>query len=264
MSMTTALDPLSYARLPRLDTADALSLGRMLLTLAIRNPGVAVSDALEHIEGRITTLAEAWTEQAVPIPRHDMRAIDTREDRLFSAIRDRLATYRALSHSKNRARALEIHELLFADGLGFLCLPYPRQHAEAERRLALIDKHRLATDIDALVGEEFLAELRVAHVEYGEALGIGRAPEPVPEATRVAEPLRALIEAMVDYAIQMLALARAKPARAEAVRRALGPIDRFRTAAAARVASGSPPTDASVEDGRTTSPDPEGDGNAPQ
>lgn len=252
--MQPPIDPLAYVRMPRLDTADALSLGRMLSSLAIRRPGVAVSDALERMDGQITTLAEAWTERAVPIPRQDMRPIDNREDRLFSALRDRLATYRALSPSKNRARALEIHELLFADGLGFLCLSYPRQHAEAERRLALIDKHELATDINELVGEEFLTELRVAHMAYGEALGIGKAPQPEPEAAHLAEPLRALVEAMTDYAIQLLALARAKPARADEVRWALTPIDKFRAAAAARVSTSNPSTGAPLSGGPIAAP----------
>jgi hypothetical protein len=193
-----------------------------------------------------------------------MRAIDNREDRLFSALRDRLSTYRALSHSKNRARALEIHGLLFADGLGFLCLSYPRQHAEAERRLALIDKHELAKDIERLVGEEFLAELRIAHLEYGQALGIGKAPAPEPEATLVAEPLRALIDAMTDYAIQLVALARAKPARADEIRRALTPIDKFRAAAAARGSTGSPSHAAPAVADVISPPQVEGDSAAAQ
>jgi hypothetical protein len=214
--------------LPKLDTPSARSFGRMLIMLAPKNAGASARGALELLHDRLEDLDTAWVAQAEVEKKIDARPLDRRVDGLFGAVRDRLENYRVLGESADRTRALDILQIVFADGLGFLRLGFPQQHAEGERRFALIEKQGLRPDLVRLVGKPFVDELYDAQDDYGKALGITARVAPGSEPTRILEPLRAVFEAAETYAVHLVSLARAQPARTAAVRDALSPIDKFR------------------------------------
>lgn len=233
--MTPRLDLLSYMRLPKLDVASALSLAKMLLRRAPRRSSPGVRHAVSGVEAARGKLEAEWVQQIAPRTRSDLRPLGRRLDATWGAVRDRLVNYTVLpDDSPERARAVAIHDLLFHDGLAFLKLAFMREHAESERRIRIIDERGLAKDLARLVGDRFVQALRDVHRQYGDALGITQAVLP-PAPIHLAEPLRALVDAMSDYALQLIALARHDAALRDEVGLALAPIDDFRVAAARRV-----------------------------
>ena len=122
----------------------------------------------------------------------------------------------------------------FPDGLTFLKLAYTAEWAESEKRLEQIDDGKLANELDAVAGPEFLAELRLAHKAYGEALGVTKASPAAPQAPALLEPLRTVQAALAGYALQLAAWAEADPAAVATVRKALRPLDDYRAAQARR------------------------------
>jgi hypothetical protein len=128
--------------------------------------------------------------------------------------------------------------VLFPDGLAFLQLAFNREHAESERRIRLIEERGLAKDLAKLVGDSFLGVLRAAHEAYGDALGITKATSVPAAPVVVVELLRELVDAISNYALQLLALASDHPEKRDAIALALVPIDEFRTAAGRRASNG--------------------------
>ena len=235
--MNARLDPLSYLRLPKLDVASALGLARRLL-LSAPPSSPAIRNSTRALQAALDDLRTAWSRQIAPPRRKDLRPLARRLDVIWTAIRDRLATYDAFGDDDDdRTRARALHDMLFPDGLAFLKLAYIREHAESARRIDLIDARALAKDLHRLVGPRFLAALREIHAEYGEALGITKlVPEPE-KAVAVAEPLRALCAAIRSHALQLVALATHLPEHHESIARALAPIDAIRNAASRRIAA---------------------------
>jgi hypothetical protein len=231
-----------YLRAPRLDVPAAISLGKMLKQAQPAGLPAPARRVAKRLGDAVKALEEAFREggKAAPTKAVDVRRCDRRLDNLWSAVRDRLAAYRALSEGEpTRTRAEGLVALLFPDGLSFLLLPYLSQHAESQKRLDLIAEGELDRELRALVGARFLDELGQAHQAYGVALGIAEAlPEPAPTVS-LLEPLRDVLAAVRAYTLQLVALAEADERARDLVRAALRPIDVVRTAARRRSGGGS-------------------------
>lgn len=156
----------------------------------------------------------------------------------WSAIRTRLVACDALPEGHaDRARARSLHDLLFPDGLEFTQLPFSHLHCETERRLVLLEERDLEKVLARLVGGNFVDHLRDAYEAAGDALGVNERLDPVAPVF-VAEPLRVLVEAIVGYALQLLAVARLDPDKREAIAFALSPIDEYRASVRRSIARG--------------------------
>lgn len=245
------IDPFIYMRLPRLDVAAALGLAKILVHRVPPSPTPVVRKAASLVEKAIADLEKQWLEQReqeVPASRTNVRALARRIDRAWGSVRSRLLAYESLPEgSKKRVRALEIHDLLFPDGLEFLKLTFIREHGESELRLQMIESRGLGKQLEALIGEEFLADLRATHLAYGDALGVNKASPEVAQTVVVADHLRALVDAISGYALQLLAVARHDPEKRGAVISALAPIEDFRMAAGRRVVADDEEEDVEVE-----------------
>lgn len=230
------LDHFKFLRLPKLDVAGALSLAQIMLHRVPAAPPPPIKKAASLVEKAVAELKEKWKEQVGPHARNDVRPIARRIDRAWSSIRDRLVAYESLPEgSEDRVRAASIALVLFPDGLDFLTLPFVREHAESEKRIEVIDDRGLGKQLEILVGKRFLAELRAAQEAYGDALGINKVTaQPVP-TVMVNDQLRALMEAISRYALQLLAFASHDADKHEAVAFALAPIDDFRASLGRRV-----------------------------
>jgi hypothetical protein len=192
---------------------------------------------------------DKWTQQVVPVTRHDLRPLARRVGAAWKAVRDRLVGFEALPEGDaDRARAMLISDRLFAEGLEFNLISSVRHHAESERRLRMLEEHGLTKDLTRLVGDHFMKMLRAAHQAYGDALGINKAAPPS-AAILLGEPLRALADAITGYALQLVALARHDPDKREAILLALSPIDEFRTSLGRRVVSDVDDEDVANDDG---------------
>ena len=104
-----------------------------------------------------------------------------------------------------------------------------------------MSKDKLDKELAAFAGEEFVAEVKRAHADYGAAIGATKAKGAAADPTRLAEPLRAVASAVTFYATQVAATVDPEePATVESARASLAPIDVLRAGQARRSrASGS-------------------------
>jgi hypothetical protein len=107
----------------------------------------------------------------------------------------------------NRCARRQLRDLLFPDGVSFVRLEYGAQWAEAERRLKVIEKERLKSEIDALCGPEVLAEVRRCHAEYAEMVGVTKAKAKKTKLPDLRSLRLQLQQAIGAHTMQLLAWA---------------------------------------------------------
>lgn len=232
------IDPEPYVRSPRVAVDSGLSLAKKLMRVVPSKPSPGVQQGAKLLALSVTSLETAWQASGKARPLRNARPADLRLDRGWAAVHARLTAWTIFppddpDHETSRA----LTERLFPTGLDFLRLPFLAEHAQSERRVKIIESEALRADLDHLVGEVFMDELLAAHAAYGEALGITKATLATTPEPAIDEPLRVLSQAIVAYALQVVAFA-ALPGNLEAARRALQPIDEFRAAAGRRAHSG--------------------------
>lgn len=268
MPAPQALDLAQYVTAPRLSVPTGVSLGIALLSATPKPAPQAVRRAAARLRDSVVTLQQGWRRQIAAglVLLATPREADTRVDRAYRALSMRLEALTLLhaDAGPDVQAAEKAHQRLFPDGLRFLTLPYPQQWAHCDRLLStLADDEELAADVERLAGETTLGEVRAAQQAYGEVLGITSAREAV-DAVSVQEPLDAVREAIIGYALQIIAMQSDDASRLPAARKALAPIDELRAAqaAAARRPDGSPeapapaaPTADLDGEGTTVTPD---------
>jgi hypothetical protein len=236
---SSSLDVPTYVRPPRLGVASGLSLSKLLLLKVPKKPGPGVIMAAKALAAAVVSTETAWRTQGRGKPPRNARSADVRVDRAHSTVHGRLAHYEILGadHSE-RVRSGELLVRLYPSGLDFIKLPWIEEHAESERRVQIIEEEELREDLERLVGEAFVEELFEAHAAYGVALGITEPSEEPAPVVSMIEPLRVLVQAISDYALQVLAFGKLDAKNVAAAQRALAPIDAFRLAASRRGSGG--------------------------
>ena len=232
-----SIDVSRYIRAPRLSAANGLSLGEQLLQNVPDAPSEAIASAATRVQFQLSLLRAAFGKE-VPQVVARPHQIDIRIDRAWGSLEKRLDAATGLSEEVDRAdreRAAELHSKFFGEGLGFLKLEYIAEHAESEKRLQWITG-AVETDLARLVGANYVENLRAAHRAYGDVLGI-TAPADAAQEAKLAEPLRALSDAIGNYSMQVIAwysnldaTAEGYAANVELVKKALAPIDKLRDA----------------------------------
>src|SRR5690606_24732676 len=223
---------------PRLSVPAGVALGISLLAVRPKPAPAAVHRAVTRLRGSVVELQHEWRRHVAAglVTPMALRVADTRVDRAMRAMSMRLEalTLRPAEAGPDVRVATSAHERLFSGGLRFLTLPYPEQWAHCDRLLATIDEdEQLTEDVERLVGDTVLTEVRAAQQAYGEALGI-TAPREAPEAVSLVAPLEAVRQAIVAYSVQIVAMQSDDPSRLPAARKALAPIDELRAAQARR------------------------------
>lgn len=243
-----------YATAPRLSASSAVSLGIALLTVVPKPAPQSVRIAATRLRGSVVDLQREWGREldggaASTLPRD----ADLRVDRVIRATSMRLEAYALLSpqHMPQAEPAKRVHTRLFPQGLRFINLPYEEQWSHCQRLVEAIDADdALATDLEELVGEPILSELRAAQLAYGDALGITTertTPEPIP----LLDHLNLVRAAITGYALQIVAMQDVDSDRIADARRALAPIDERRAREARRA-----PTPGRDEGSATAEEDP--------
>jgi hypothetical protein len=246
--MATHIDPRPYLHFLQPDVAGAVFLAKMLLQRTPKASPPSVRKAASILEEALDVLRETWSRQS-PQAARELRPLARRLGAQWSAIRTRLLACEALPEGHaDRVRARSLHDLLFPEGLGFTQLAFSHLHCETERRLMMLEERDLEKVLARLVGAEFVELLRAAYEAAGDALGVNERIEPVVSVS-VAGPLRTVVEAIVGYALQLLAVARLDPDKREAVAFALSPIDEYRASVRRAIARGDENDDAEDVDG---------------
>ncbi len=235
--MSDDFDIERYTRPPTLNVASGMALACALLNAMPAGTGPALRKAAHALRAEALTLQAHWEEGEKRAKPGDPRPADRAIDNGWSALHDRLDSYASLPVERypRAARAMELFETLFPRGLTFLKLPYAEEYAESANRLARIANENLAADIDELAGREFLAEVRLAHEAYGNALGTESSAAHV-FALDLSEALRKVAIAITGYAIQVAATVEHadEESRRQAIL-ALKPIDEHRSGTANRI-----------------------------
>lgn len=256
------LDLSLYVVAPRLSVPAAVSLGIALLAATPKPAPQPVRRGAARLRESVLALQQEWRRQmpsgaeilATP------READTRVDRAFRAMAMRLEALTLLfaEAGPDVEVATKAHQRLFPEGLRFLNLPHSQQWAHCDRLLAtLADDEDLAADVERLVGDTTLDEVRAAQKAYGAVLGITSARESL-DVVSLVEPLEAVRSSIVAHALQIVAMQSDDPSRLPAARKALAPIDDVRAAQAAQARRPDAPAPAApglVEEGVTATPD---------
>lgn len=231
--MSDDFDPTPYVRPPIMDVPSGIALGTALLSASPKSPPSHVRKAEKKLSAALNNLKNAWQQSLSASKTPDKRPADIRADNAWGALFDRLDAYARLPHDEYPAahRAAQLLTIVFPDGLAFLTSTYNAQWAEAENRLALISAQQLGPELVSIAGPEFFDELQKSHALYGQALGITQ-PLKSPEPLNLSSPLRALGKAIVQYAIQIVAMFDEAESTQAIVRHALRPIDEHRAAQA--------------------------------
>jgi hypothetical protein len=232
--LINSIDPEPYIRAPRFAVDTGLSLAKMLLRNVPKKPSAGVVMGATLLAGSVTTLEAAWQAHGKAQPPRNARPADLRVDRAWGAVHDRLRAWSIFPpDDPDHVTSKAIADRLFSTGLDFLTLQFLAEHAQSELRIKIIESEGLRADLDHLVGDVFMDELLAAHEAYGDALGITK-PTAAAPVQALDEPLRALSQSIVAYALQIIAFAALQPGNVEPARQALRPIDEFRAAASRR------------------------------
>jgi hypothetical protein len=228
------LDVAVYARRLTIEAPEVIATAKKIASRVPSGSTVLRAHAAAIASNQLV-LAAAWKR----VSRGDadaVRPFDLAVDRAWSAIYGRLVGWELIGDPA-ATRARRLTALLFPTGLSFTQLPWSAQWAEGEKRLAQIADEKLGPMLRELVGAEFVSALEARQREYGDALGMhGMHHREAAEAQAVMPILRATLQSMADYAVQVAAAHNAErdPRRRAAYRKALAPIDAARHAAALR------------------------------
>jgi hypothetical protein len=241
--MAESFDAQAYGRVPQLNSALTVSLGRRLIVempqAIVEEPSALV--AANRMRDGTAVLRVEHLKTLDRSKSTDTRPFDQGEDDAWGALHARLASYAEIDSDEGR-RAAALVNRLFPEGLGFLALSFKEQWEASDVKLALIDKEELAPQLDELCGDPiFLAQLRTAHQVYGDALGLTKAKPEQAEAPEIAEALRSLRAAIRFYSRRVVALADEQdPASVALVQKALAPILEAQQDARTRRSKGQP------------------------
>jgi hypothetical protein len=183
----TDFDPTPYLTIPRLPAASLLTLGNVLLDLTPTGDWPAVTIAAKRVR-LVLDEAEAVMVERIRdggrFTREDVK-FDGYADGLWGLFRDRLfGWHRYLAEGRQRmredpelkidlddiedraARAVALHDKLFANGLDMLRQNYNQQAQLTANLLKVIDAEALENELLDLTGDELLPMLRGSQRRY--------------------------------------------------------------------------------------------------
>jgi hypothetical protein len=232
MEPSQELDVTQYLRSINVNASTAVSLGRRLITAQPQKPTPAIKASAALLAADVETLAVAVSEHSSADILFDTRPIDHQDDNGWGCLFDRLDSYARLpaAHYPKVARAAELRNILYPDGLKFLLLDYGAQYTQTDLRLARIKDDKLQPDLDAIAGPEFLAEVKRTHALYAEALGISKPRAATPKRPDLRPILQKVNQSISAYVVHLCSLyLSGTPAQQAEVRVALQPLDEERT-----------------------------------
>ena len=239
-------------QLPRLDASGALALGAQLVNAAKAAPKLPkpLSRAYAGVASSLDVLRRANADR-LPVPEvEDTKRAPTADrwiDAVLSGMFDWLHGWSKLPNEPQAEVARSLLTELYPTGLKFIQLNYKLEWAEVEARLVRIDTRGLDAKLRQLGGAAFLTQLRKAHKEYGEALGMaGVLPADAPPAG-VRDAYDSFLLALRNYVLKVTAHVEPnEPETAELAAVLLAPLQVWRVGPAA-VSSGGTARDPSDE-----------------
>lgn len=193
--------------LPVMDLSEAVALATAVLAA---RPSKAAPSVVEEARRVTAARDRARAVQKGGAGSVDARAYDVAMDRAWATFVRRVQDHVELPAAR-RADAADVARIYgIVSDLSILKLNYLAEFAQIGARLDALKREGLLEVARTLVGDAFVDEVLLCHGEYGQALGITTAP---PSNANVVvdrgEARLALVEAIAEYAVQVMAQARA-------------------------------------------------------
>jgi hypothetical protein len=217
-------DRSSY-EVPLIDLGEAIALATALLAATPARATPAIAEEARQVAAARDRARVVKKTSPAAAASLDARPFDVAMDRAWATFVRRIEDHVELGRP-NRADASDlatIHGII--RDLSILKLNYLAEFAQIGARLDALKREGLLAAACVLTGGEFFDEVLRCHGEYGDALGVGPIAATSTMAIDQGQARLALIEAIAEYAVQLMALARAgRPESWNAVHRALKPI----------------------------------------
>lgn len=216
-------------------TAEAtLSTATEVVTLAKAEPslGSGEKEALEEVVTSKEVLYQRLATRGRALANANLDPLvqgkaDRWIDGAWGAYRDVFAAWRRLDpkYQPDPEGLERINNRVFGEGLGFLNCPYKEEWGESETRLRIIREEGGEQVTAKLGATPFLTNVKDAHKNYGEVLGITVPGVTIPPDEDVKSAMVDVRTALRFYATQVAATIRAKnPATQERANRLLKPL----------------------------------------
>lgn len=163
-----------------------------------------------------------------------IRPVVTQFVNAWGGMNDALAALARMPTDRAKLAA-DLQARLFPSGAGWLNDEAPTTWGQANRLLQRIEDEGLARSLDQLLGADVRATAtRLTH-ELGEAIGVGRAPREQLSPTGLQEKMLTFSRAVASYGRQLAAnVDESDAASIERFRRAVAPIDAYRSTRTAK------------------------------
>jgi hypothetical protein len=127
-------------------------------------------------------------------------------------------------------RAADLHARLFPDGVLWLRSDAQALWSHANRLLERIEEESMLRDLERLLGRDFHVAVVKLTGQLGEAIGVGRVPRETLSPNGLQLKVQELSRAVAAYCRQLVAsVDESSPRSIERFRRAVAPIDAYRT-----------------------------------
>jgi hypothetical protein len=196
---------------PVMDLGEAIALAGSLLGSTLAPSTSAIAEEVAHLtSARYRAAAVHEAQGPEPSTSFDARAYDVAMDRAWATFVRRVHDHMALPAARRAGGADAAKVYAIVRDLSILKLNYLAEFAQIGARLDALKREGLLDTAGALAGTVFLDEVLRCHGEYGQALGVlEMAPASDGNSADRGEARLALIEAIAEYAAQVMGLARA-------------------------------------------------------
>lgn len=210
---------------PVLDLTEAIALASALLASKPAKPNAVIVEETKRLTAardRARTVQKSHGAQGSSM---DARAYDVAMDRAWATFVRRIQDHVELPGPRVGAAADAVRIFTIVSDLSILKLNFLAEFAQIGARLDALKREGLLEVAGHLAGSVFVEEVLRGHGEYGQALGLMPAGAEGDAITDRGEARNALVEAISEYAVQVMAQARAGRHESWApVQKALKPI----------------------------------------
>lgn len=236
-------DSSPYTRAPIFSLSEGITLSKSLLAAQPKGMPAIVGRASARLEQRTDEAQAALLDRQREdgqLSEEDNKALDQMTDATFGGLRMRIDGYACLppDATDKAARALTLRTTLFGnEGMAFLNESYASQWTIMDTMVKRIDQDKLAPEIDALCGPEFLAHIRKLMPRY-ERMVKSMMNRETNSGQNLFDERNRLARAIVAYSTAVCATVDEEdPKTIERALLALRPLDIQRSSAAARRAA---------------------------
>ena len=210
---------------PVLELVDAVALASALLAAKPAKPNAVIVEEIKRLTEARDRARAVQKNRGAHGPAVDARAYDVAMDRAWATFVRRIQDHVELPGPRDAGTVEAVRIYTIVSDLSILKLNFLAEFAQIGARLDALKREGLLEVAGRLTGPAFLDEVLRCHGEYGQALGLMPAG---PEGEAIldrGEARNALAEAISEYAVQVMAQARAGQHDSWApVRKALKPI----------------------------------------